>query len=89
MDNSTQLGAMSYWIYAAKEPKASVNDPASRTPEHAAARSLPTGDMTVSEFIERKFLPEHIASKRTPGRHYQAILKHIIHPDLVDTIFFG
>lgn len=45
-------------------------------------------DLTVAEFVERKFLPEHIAAKRTPGRrHYHAILKHILSPDYVDRIF--
>lgn len=45
-------------------------------------------EMTIAEFVERKFLPEHIATKRTPGRrHYQAILKHILNPEYVNRIF--
>lgn len=45
-------------------------------------------EMTVAEFVEQEFLPRHVASKRTPGRrHYQAILKHVLNPDLVDRIF--
>jgi integrase len=44
--------------------------------------------MTIAEFVERSFLPEHIVHKGTPGRrHYQAILKHILNPDLVDRMF--
>ena len=44
--------------------------------------------MTISEFVKTKFLPEHIATKRTSGRrHYQAILKHILVPEEVDRIF--
>lgn len=45
-------------------------------------------DLTVAEFVACSFLPEHIVTKRTPGRrHYQAILKHILNPDYVDRIF--
>jgi len=44
--------------------------------------------MTIAEFVKAKFLPEHIATKRTPGRrHYQAILKHVFPPEEVDVIF--
>ena len=71
------------------------------TEGHAEETSLPSSqpgierkdgraisEMTVAEFVECKFLPEHIATKRTPGRrHYQAILKHILNPDYVNRIF--
>jgi integrase len=44
--------------------------------------------MTIAEFVKARFLPEHIATKRTPGRrHYQAILKHVLPPGEVDSIF--
>ena len=44
--------------------------------------------VTISEFVRARFLPEHIVTKRTPGRrHYQAILKHVIPPEEVDIIF--
>jgi len=44
--------------------------------------------MTIAEFVERKFVPEHVASKRTSGRtHYQAILKHVLTPEEVDRVF--
>jgi len=44
--------------------------------------------MTIAEFVQARFLPEHIVTKRTPGRrHYQAILKHVIPPEQVDIIF--
>jgi integrase len=88
MAESTQIGAMSYWISVTTESKGPVNNASSRAPAHGAAHNEPISDMTLSEFVERKFLTEHIASKRTPGRrHYQAILKHIISPDCVDTMF--
>ncbi|KAA6457991.1 hypothetical protein DYQ86_21765 [Acidobacteria bacterium AB60] len=67
-------------------------------PEPAAATAaLPEGfsdhlihpsRMTVGRFIEEKFAPEHIYSKRYAGRSfYQAILKHVIQPEEVDRIF--
>jgi integrase len=45
-------------------------------------------DMTVAQFVATRFLPDHIAIKTSPGkRHYQAILKHILTPEEVETIF--
>jgi integrase len=47
-------------------------------------------DLTVAEFVAMRFLPDHIAIKTSPGRrHYQAILKHVLTPEEVDTIFGG
>jgi site-specific recombinase XerD len=44
--------------------------------------------MTVAEFVETIFVPEHVANKRTSGRqHYQSMLKHILTPEEVDRIF--
>ncbi|WP_109488881.1 tyrosine-type recombinase/integrase [Occallatibacter savannae] len=52
--------------------------------KQAEARS----EWTVAKFVERRFLPEHIAKKGIPGRrHYRAILKHILDPERVDRIF--
>jgi integrase len=45
-------------------------------------------EMTLAEFVEHKFAPEHIAAKRYSGRaHYQAILKHVLTPEEVDRVF--
>ena len=45
-------------------------------------------DMTVADFVAARFLPDHIAIKTSPGRrHYQAILKHVLTPEEVETIF--
>ena len=45
-------------------------------------------EMSVAEFVERKFIPEHVALKGVSGRiHYQAILRHVLTPDEVDTAF--
>ncbi|KAA6459252.1 hypothetical protein DYQ86_18560 [Acidobacteria bacterium AB60] len=44
--------------------------------------------MTVSEFVERKFIPEYVASKGYAGRmHYQSMLKHVLRPEEVDRAF--
>ena len=45
-------------------------------------------DLTVAQFVAARFLPDHIAIKTSPGRrHYQAILKHVLTPEEVETIF--
>lgn len=44
--------------------------------------------MTVAKFVETRFLPDHVAIKTTPGRrHYQAILKHVLTPEEVESMF--
>jgi integrase len=44
--------------------------------------------MTIAEFVEHAFVPEHVATKTLSGRtHYQAILKHVIPPHEVDRVF--
>jgi integrase len=41
--------------------------------------------MTFEKFVERKFLPEYVASKRPSGQaFYQAMLKHVLAPEAVD-----
>jgi integrase len=45
-------------------------------------------EMTVAEFVARKFVPGHVALKETSGRiHYQAILRHVLTPEEVDGAF--
>lgn len=83
-----QIIAGSHWVRITKGPERPVDDLSEPKPEHGASYREPVQEMTVAEFVGRKFLPEHIAIKRTAGRrHYQAILKHIISPDYVDQIF--
>lgn len=44
--------------------------------------------MTVAEFVERRFVPDHVAQKRVSGRtHYRSLLKHVVTPELVDRLF--
>jgi integrase len=44
--------------------------------------------MNLTEFIENRFIPEHVAHKRLAGRsHFQAMLKHVLTPVQVDRAF--
>lgn len=44
--------------------------------------------MTIAEFVERKFVPEHVAHKELSGRaHYRSMLKHVLTPEEVDRVF--
>jgi integrase len=48
----------------------------------------PHPTMTITEFVERFFVPEHVARKASSGRtHYQAILKHVLVPEEVNRVF--
>ena len=83
-----QIVGGSRWIRVTTLPERPVEDVSLERPTHGVNGTDAEQQMTVAEFVERKFLPEHIATKRTPGRrHYQAILKHILNPNYVDQIF--
>jgi integrase len=44
--------------------------------------------MTVVDFVEKVFVPEHVAIKGLAGRtHYRAILKHVLTPEEVQRVF--
>jgi integrase len=44
--------------------------------------------LTIAQFVESKFLPEHIVKKGAAGQgHYRAILKYVISPEKVDSVF--
>src|SRR5579864_4537309 len=46
-----------------------------------SVQGVPAGnpEMTVAEFIERRFVPEYVASMRSAGHDYfQAMLKHVL-----------
>lgn len=84
--SSQQLG----WLRASLAPGGHSEAAPSQSfqPEIESKERQAISEMTVAEFVQHKFLPEHIATKRTPGRrHYQAILKHILNPDYVNRIF--
>lgn len=47
----------------------------------------PTGS-SFAAFVERKFIPEYVATKKAAGRaHFRAILKHVLPPESVDAAF--
>jgi len=49
---------------------------------------LPNVRMTIAEFVEKAFVPEHVSIKGLAGRtHYRAILKHVITPEEVHRVF--
>jgi integrase len=48
----------------------------------------PQSPMTIADFVERLFVPEHVAIKGLSGRtHYRAILKHVLTPEEVQRVF--
>lgn len=68
--------------------------PVAQFAENAAVRVvndkpvMEDAGMTLVAFIENNFIPNHVRLKSEAGRtHYQAILKHIIKPETVQTIF--
>jgi len=63
--------------------------PADTSDTQAAAQppAAPSA-MKISEFVERFFGPEHVATKELSGRtHYRAILKHVLTPEEVERAF--
>jgi integrase len=44
--------------------------------------------MTIADFVEKMFVPDHVAIKGLAGRtHYRAILKHVLTPEEVQRVF--
>jgi integrase len=44
--------------------------------------------MTIVDFVEKMFVPDHVAIKGLAGRtHYRAILKHVLTPEEVQRVF--
>ena len=44
--------------------------------------------ISLAEFVEQKFVPEHVAGKTPAGRaHFLGMLKHVLTPDRVDRAF--
>src|SRR5215469_7353874 len=44
--------------------------------------------MSLAAFVERRFIPEHVAKKSLSGqRHYHALLKYVLTPETVDRLF--
>ncbi len=48
----------------------------------------PNGGMSIADFVEKSFVPEHVSIKGLAGRtHYRAILKHVLTPEEVQRVF--
>src|SRR4051794_27097944 len=48
----------------------------------------PNGGITIADFVEKAFVPEHVCIKGLAGRtHYRAILKHVLTPEEVQRVF--
>jgi integrase len=51
-------------------------------------QASPNGGMTIADFVEKSFVPEHVSIKGLAGRtHYRAILKHVLTPEEVQRVF--
>ncbi len=69
-----------------EEPCSAVNLEPSRYRQIATVDSK----TSVVDFVRRKFIPEHVARKRSAGRaHFRAILKHVLPPEQVALLFEG
>jgi integrase len=79
-------------------PAKGSDESAERGTECSKFESLPSGSgsnfqgrqsaMTISEFVEKRFVPEHVAMKLHSGQlHYRAILKHVLTPREVERAF--
>jgi integrase len=48
----------------------------------------PRSQMTIADFVENVFIPEHVSMKAASGRtHFRAILKHVLAPEEADRVF--
>jgi integrase len=55
-----------------------------RVPEAQRPRS----QMTIADFVENVFIPEHVTMKAASGRtHFRSMLKHVLTPEEVDRVF--
>jgi integrase len=57
-------------------------------PQPHPATPAPSSGMTITDFVEKSFVPEHVSIKGLAGRtHYRAILKHVLTPEEVQRVF--
>jgi integrase len=84
-EDSTRLGSVPNPLKEKLPKLAGFQDVLPRGCEELKVES---SGITIREFVERFFVPEHVAMKTRSGRiHYQAMLKHVIKPAEVDCIF--
>lgn len=71
---------------SALRPFLATSDPVAMAWKEEVRMPLP--DMSVADFVETLFVPQHVAAKGPSGRrHYRAILKHVLTPAEVNRIF--
>ena len=82
------------WVGMATGPKGLSREEAQQivwrmiVSQARAEKAAEHSSMTLAEFVERKFVPEYVASKGYSARmHYQAMLKHVLRPEDVDRVF--
>ncbi len=82
------------WVGSATGPKGLSREEAQQivwrmiVSQARAQKAAQHSTMTLAEFVERKFVPEYVASKGFSGRmHYQSMLKHVLKPEEVDRVF--
>lgn len=57
-------------------------------PQPRPVPPAPSSGMTIADFVEKSFVPEHVSIKGLAGRtHYRAILKHVLTPEEVQRVF--
>jgi integrase len=82
------------WVGLASGPKGLSREEAQQivwkmiVSQARAQKVAQHSSMTLGEFVEKKFVPEYVASKGFSGRmHYQSMLKHVLRPEEVDRVF--
>lgn len=82
------------WVGTATGPKGLTREEAQQivwrmiVARARAEKAAQHSSMTLAEFVEKKFVPEYVASKGNSGRmHYQSMLKHVLKPEEVDRLF--
>ena len=85
-------GARSFWIGASLphppslEAELGFGTGCESCPDQEACAEA--SSMNLAEFVQRKFVPEYVATRRSAGRaHFRAILKHVLTPEHVAHAF--
>jgi integrase len=94
MITSLKSSGVSYWTGLSTSPnppmecgKGPANSKDYQDPDYRILKEK-CASLTIAQFVESKFLPEHILNKGAAGQgHYRAILKHVISPEVVNSIF--
>lgn len=66
------------------------SNPAGQSARRApvSRKELPVAELALADYVEQKFIPNHVSFKTDAGRkHYQAMLKHILTPEAVARMF--